>query len=123
MDPLAVYGGIMSVLLVFNIIVTYLLTKGVVDSDRSVPALNERAFTSITKTIAVMLLTMLSYNRSFGWNWPPEATVGVLVIATLITSASPIGWLWLYVTHRFGRGGDSSNGANDVVLFKDRNTK
>ncbi len=120
MDPLSIYGGLMTVLFVINITVTYLLVKGVRDSDRSVAALNERAFTSITKTVAVGLLTIISFNRAFDLGWPPEFTVGLLVIATLTTSASPIGWLWLYMTHRFGVDGDNTIGSNDVSLFKDQ---
>lgn len=120
MDPIAFYGALMTILLVLNITVTYLLAKGVIDSGRSIPALNERAFTSITKTIAVALLTVLTANRVFEWHWPPEVTVGVLVAATLIVSASPIGWLWLYTTHKFGNSGDSETSANDVILFRDQ---
>ena len=119
MDPLDFYGILMALLLLLNITVTYLLTKGVIDSNRAIPALNERAFTSITKTVAVALLVVITANRVFTWGWPPEATVGLLVISTVITSASPIGWLWLYVTHKFGKGGEISTNANDVVLFKD----
>ncbi len=111
MDPFLIYGVVMVILLAVNVVVTYLLTKGVADSHRLVPALNERAFTAVTKTIAVSLLTLLSANRAFDFHWPPEFTVGLLVIATLITSASPIGWLWLYVTNKFG------DGPNDIVLF------
>jgi hypothetical protein len=117
MDPLTIYGGLMTLLLVVNLIVTYLLVRGVRDSSQNVAALNERAFISVTKTVAVSLLTIISFNRAFALGWPPEFTVGLLVIATLITSASPIGWLWLYVTHRFG---PEAINTNDIVLFKDR---
>lgn len=117
MDPLYLYGVLMLILLFVNVTVAYLLSRGVIDSKRSVPALNERAFTAVTKSISVAILNILVANRAFDWHWPPEAAVGLLVIATLITSASPIGWLWLYFTNKFGNGNDNTSDPNEVIMF------
>jgi low temperature requirement protein LtrA len=104
MDTFVSFIGALLILFMFiNVAVSLKLFQFAWNSGWKYPALNERAFSALIKTIGSLILGFLGFLRLTGTLLPPDIAVAVLLIAIVLHGFPPIIWLWYCTTGRFNK--------------------